>query len=310
MKKFLWVLALGLLLDNVVFAKTLNITKDMVLEVPKSYEFIKIDQTNSSDILYGFGEIFKEYEIELEFFVVAPRIVLETVQLIINGKRLEDIKILKPIFRKLEKKNFSNYQNQMKWLVKEIKKLMKKEKVDFVTYVILSKQKLNEIDNEEFKNFINIHQSMNNSELTEISKEYRKAMTELAGDNKTILVNEDMSLIIKKFNIAKDNNGILFLESNMIMNFMNVAKVPFNIFISKKNEQIYFIASECWVNCSKQNIKFEKMIKIMFSTISSTTSSISNENDVVNQLQQLNELYETGVLTKEEFEKAKKKLLN
>ena len=28
MKKFLWVLALGLLLDNVVFAKTLNITKD------------------------------------------------------------------------------------------------------------------------------------------------------------------------------------------------------------------------------------------------------------------------------------------
>ena len=68
----------------------------MVLEVPKSYEFIKIDQTNSSDILYGFGEIFKEYEIELEFFVVAPRIVLETVQLIINGKRLEDIKILKP----------------------------------------------------------------------------------------------------------------------------------------------------------------------------------------------------------------------
>ena len=33
-------------------------------------------------------------------------------------------------------------------------------------------------------------------------------------------------------------------------------------------------------------------------------------DDIVQQLKDLNELYESGVLTKEEFEKAKKKLLN
>ena len=35
----------------------------------------------------------------------------------------------------------------------------------------------------------------------------------------------------------------------------------------------------------------------------------SNKN-IVNELNALNELYKSGVLTKEEFEKAKKKLLN
>ena len=38
-----------------------------------------------------------------------------------------------------------------------------------------------------------------------------------------------------------------------------------------------------------------------------TTGSSKN---VTQQIKELNELYESGVLTKEEFEKAKKKLLN
>jgi hypothetical protein len=33
-------------------------------------------------------------------------------------------------------------------------------------------------------------------------------------------------------------------------------------------------------------------------------------NEIVNQLEKLNDLYKSGALTKEEFEKAKKKLLN
>jgi len=38
--------------------------------------------------------------------------------------------------------------------------------------------------------------------------------------------------------------------------------------------------------------------------------SNSNNDDFINQLKQLNELYKSGILTKEEFEKAKKKILN
>ena len=40
------------------------------------------------------------------------------------------------------------------------------------------------------------------------------------------------------------------------------------------------------------------------------TTQTDNSNDIVQELKDLKELYESGVLSKEEFEKAKKKLLN
>ena len=35
-----------------------------------------------------------------------------------------------------------------------------------------------------------------------------------------------------------------------------------------------------------------------------------SENNIIDQLEALNDLYKSGVLTKEEFEKGKKKILN
>lgn len=67
--------------------------------------------------------------------------------------------------------------------------------------------------------------------------------------------------------------------------------------------------SICYVECSKFNSKFDKMIKPIFSTntqVQKTTSNISGSNDLVEWLKALNELYKFGVLTKEEFEKVKK----
>ena len=48
-----------------------------------------------------------------------------------------------------------------------------------------------------------------------------------------------------------------------------------------------------------------KITKIKSSSINNNESS-----NIVEQLKKLNELYKSGVLTKEEFEKAKKKILN
>jgi len=69
------------------------------------------------------------------------------------------------------------------------------------------------------------------------------------------------------------------------------------------------LLSTCYVECSKFNSKFDKMIKPIFSTntqVQKTTSNISGSNDLVEWLKALNELYKFGVLTKEEFEKVKK----
>jgi hypothetical protein len=55
------------------------------------------------------------------------------------------------------------------------------------------------------------------------------------------------------------------------------------------------------------------MIKPVFSTIKKsvkTKTTNSSNNDLIEQLEQLNSLFKSGVLTKEEFEKAKKKILN
>jgi hypothetical protein len=57
------------------------------------------------------------------------------------------------------------------------------------------------------------------------------------------------------------------------------------------------------------------MISPTFSNNSITKiKSINKKNNqspnIVEQLQKLNDLYKAGVLTKEEFEKAKKKILN
>ena len=71
--------------------------------------------------------------------------------------------------------------------------------------------------------------------------------------------------------------------------------------------------STCYVECSKFNSKFDKMIKPIFSTntqVQKTTNNISEDIDLTEQLKILSELYKSGALTKEQFEKAKKKVLN
>ena len=56
------------------------------------------------------------------------------------------------------------------------------------------------------------------------------------------------------------------------------------------------------------------MRKNSFNSISINTSINTNKSDsnlnIVEQIKQLDDLYKSGALTKEEFEKAKKKILN
>ena len=76
---------------------------------------------------------------------------------------------------------------------------------------------------------------------------------------------------------------------------------------------------EKWVSISaKRHIEFENIIKLKerhkldLNSLSPSTS-VSNKNlsnDILDQLNKLNDLYKSDILTKDEFEKAKKKILN
>jgi hypothetical protein len=74
-----------------------------------------------------------------------------------------------------------------------------------------------------------------------------------------------------------------------------------------------------WISTSaRRHIEFENSIKALkrhrLNLNDLSPKDINTDNDqsngVVEQIQKLNDLFKSGILTKEEFDKAKKKLLN
>jgi hypothetical protein len=253
-------------------------------------------------------------------FLIGPSKYVDFEKAILDGENPMENKYVKSIIKKSEKKRFTNEVQRGKWFISEAKKIMKKEKIDFVTYALVSNKSLVEIASEdegdEAADMINELKTMNNSELKEKTKEIRKMLTLLAGNNKSILVNEDMTINLNKFKIAKNEYENLFLKSSgkmiYIMGPLRL-DIMLNLFLTDHNDKGYLFLSACYVDCSKFNSKFDKMIKPIFSTntqVKKTTSNISVSSDLTEQLKALNELYKSGALTKEEFTKAKKKLLN
>ena len=81
-----------------------------------------------------------------------------------------------------------------------------------------------------------------------------------------------------------------------------------------KDNSFFIFYEECLINCKTLKKRFQKLIKpvVDHSSIKNIEASSKeiNKDNIVSQLEQLNKLYKSGVLTKEEFEKAKKKILN
>ena len=109
----------------------------------------------------------------------------------------------------------------------------------------------------------------------------------------------------------------------------NILNAPKNKFISEETSEYHKnnISNypehkkimQKWVSISsKRHIEFENIIKVIerhkldLSSLSPSTSVLSKNlsNDILDQLNKLSDLYKSGVLNKDEFEKAKKKILN
>ena len=318
MKKLLGILVLGLFWCNILPAKILNIENQILLEVPSSHEYIEYD---NEEVRESIEEVTNLIEgLEIKMFLVGPSKYVELEKAIIDGEDIMENKYVKSIMKKAEKKRFKDEMQQGKWFISEAKKIMKKEKIDFITYALVSNKSLTELaledEGDEVADMITELQNMNNSELEESTKEIRKQLTLLAGNNKSILINDEMTLNLNKFKIAKNEYGKLFLKSNgkmiWVMGAMKI-DIMLNLFVTENNDNAYLFMSACYVNCSKFNSKFDKMIKPIISTntqVQKTTNNTSGSSDLTEQLKVLNELYKSGVLTKEEFTKAKKKILN
>ena len=318
MKKIIIIIFFFIYFTSHSAAKILNLNENIILDVPNSHNYFKFEEDEISSAFYGgmndFLEVLGDLDIEIDLYLVGPNKIIQIVEQVLQGKKLEDLDFVKKLIKKAEKKNFSSEKSQMKWAVKEIRSLLKKEKINFFTYVMVSKTDFNQIDDGELKEIINTHDQMSQNELKNSTKQYRKQMTSLSRDNKSIPINEDSTIVLNKFEIAKNTNGQLFLNLNAKFDWMNVVKIPFHIYISRTNGYMFAVITECWVNCQKQTQRFNDMIKPLISNVSINSETINKskqkDKNFVDQLQKLNDLYKSGALTKEEFEKAKKKILN
>ena len=286
--------------------------------MPNSHNYFKFDEDEMSSAFYGGMDDFLgalgDLDLDIDLYLVGSNKIIQIVEQVLQGKKIEELDFAKKLIKKAERKNFRNEKSQMKWAMKEIRNLLKKEKINFFTYVMVSKTNFNQLEDGELKETISTHDQMSQNELKNATKQYRKQMTSFSKDNKSIVIDEDSTLLLNKFEIAKNTKGQLFLSLSAKFDWMNIVKIPFHIYISRSNGYIFAVITECWVNCQKQTQRFNDMIEPLISNASNNIESFNNlkpeGNNIVNQLQKLNDLYKAGVLTKEEFEKAKKKILN
>jgi hypothetical protein len=321
MKFLLLFLLFSFTLLSSSFAKILNIENKMQIEVPSSHKFIRYDNPEMTEF---FNELKNSIDgMEVDYYLVGPSKYVDIEKAIIDGEDPMENEFVKSIIKKyekkLERKMLQDPIKAGKWIISEIKKIMKKEKIDFITYAFVINKTLIEMSSgeDEIIDMLTELQSMNNSELIQQTKEFKKEIASLDGASRTSYAFGPTTFTYNKLEIGKNKNGNLFLKGPskffMAINETMTIDAVLNIYLGEHNNKTYGFISACYVDCSKFNSKFDKMIKPVFYTIKQnlkTKTTNSSNNDLIEQLEQLNSLFKSGVLTKEEFEKAKKKILN
>ena len=290
MKKIIWILFLFFIGNNFSFAKTINIEDKILLNVPENFNYIKLETDEVADYYEDFFGSLGEYG---AFYYIGTDDSIDFTNAIINDQD----KLLEPIIKKMEKKNFSTEKSMMNFFSKEFKKFIKKYNYQGIMWVFVSEENLEDTDYDLFETVESL-KNMSQADINKTALEYKKELS----DEISIDGLEGMDLKISKFKIEKNKMNSPALDLKIAANMFNL-NWDMEIYAYLKNNKPIIVGSECIGKC--KGISGVKN-KIVYSKIKTSTSSL----DIVDQLNSLNELYKSGVLTKEEFEKAKKKILN
>ena len=294
MKKLLGIVVLGLLLSHNSFAKTINIDDKILLNVPENFNYIKIETDEVADY---YAEFFSSLGEDAAFYYVGTDDSIEFANAMVNDQE----KVLEPIMKKMEKKNFSTEKSMINFVSKEIKKLMKKRKYQGVIWVLVSEENLEDTDYDLFETVESL-KNMNQADMNKEALEYKKELKEeLSVDGV-----EGLNLKVSKFKIEKNKINSPAFDLKIAVNMFNI-NWDMEVYGYLKNNKPIIVGSECIGKC-KGVTGIKNMI--VYSDITSTSTSSESSSNIVDNLNKLNDLYKSGFLTKEEFEKAKKKLLN
>ena len=287
MKKILGIVVLGLLLPCIAISKTINIENRVKLNVPDNFNYVKVD--TYSDLFEGFFDALGK---DANFYYIGSNDSIEFANLLVT----EGEDLLQPIMEKIETKNFKTEKSMMNFISKEFKKLIRKYNYEGVIWVYLSKENLEDIDTELFE-IANEVKNMNKNDLKKESLKFKKILKDELGINGI----DGIKMKISKFKIEKNPINEPAFDLKIAANMFNI-NWDMEIYGYINDKKPLLVGSECIGKC--KSISDVKR-KIIFSKISPVDSS-----GIVNNLKSLNELFQSGTLTKEEFTKAKKKLLN
>jgi len=294
MKNFTAIMVLSLLLCGNAFAKTINIEDKVLLKVPENFNYIKIETDEVADY---YVEFFSSLGEDAAFYYVGTDDSIEFANAMVNDQE----KVLEPIMKKMERKNFSTEKSMINFVSKEIKKLMKKRKYQGVIWVLISEENLEDTDYDLFETVESL-KNMNQADMNKEALEYKKELKEeLSVDGV-----EGLNLKVSKFKIERNKINSPAFDLKIAANMFNI-NWDMEVYGYLKNNKPIIVGSECIGKC-KGVTGIKNMI--VYSDTTSTNTSSESSSNIVDNLNKLNDLYKSGVLTKEEFEKAKKKLLN
>jgi len=301
MRFFLVLIFFSLSWCNYALSQTINIKNTITLNVPNNFIFIEGDSKSEfiEPLISFLGDDVKTYLIGTKDSVNFSKIYQDN-----PDELFEEIMI------KMEKKNFKSLSSAENFLAKELKKLFKKNKYDGVIWLILSDTEVKDLDY-EISNLIDEIRNMDSQTLKNEMRNYQKEWDILIKDAFGELAKyAKASKIIVKKNQLNDPYAEFSLKYKV-----KSLKGHVKFYMSIKENKPIMLIKECINSCSEKHGSLAKMISPTFSgnTITKIKSSSINNNETSNiadQLNSLNELYKSGALTKEEFEKAKKKILN
>ena len=303
MKKYILILFL-------IFFSTKSFAKELDLGMHKIIFPNKFNVINWNDTSFG-SSFCQEFS---TCFGLIDNKVLEIVNQVEAGKNFEQIKVIKPLITKYNKMIDSFSDTKVKSLLKTTKNILKKNNSGtFFTY-FGTDEKIN--DNDMLSEYgINIDEirEMSSSELQKFSN---KIKNEITSGKDYYMFMDGLFINFDKFTISKYSNKKPYLIINGDITYLlTSSKIKLgNIayYISEVDDKLFVMDGYCVVNCKSFFADFNQIIDNSFKSKNKSSKSMSTkkDSDFINQIQELNDLYKSGVLSKDEFEKAKKKILN
>ena len=340
MKKILGTIILGFLLCSNVEAQTKNIGNGLSINIPNKYKYFEL---TFRQLVSRFPEIVSDEQIYDDFGIGmgAKLIVItdnqKTIKFFndvtsVTGLEKLNRKHVQPLMQKLQDQKFLD--KMMKIIQKEepnadFENMTEEEMAQLMEKIYENPKMIKAFERlfkPNFKKFfaeydldkytILLIGDKNAEYLEEIKDESISDLTQNLKDLLEEFYEDTNDPSLKnirdwQFEIAKNHNGNLYLYSDN--NFQSpyvTSKYYSETFWTTHNNKIFIASSICTEKCNASTDLLDVIKPTNLFVESNSIATDSTNNNLVEQLNSLNKLYKSGALTKEEFEKAKKKLLN